>query len=201
MNDDREANPRWREAVAIFHSIEALVDAADALESNGVDRARLSVLAAGTAEQVEALEKAGFRSVRDLLSDPYVPRTAYIQPEDVSGARGAFVSSLVFLGATAGIVAASAASPLLAPVIAAAAASGAGGGGVGEFLIHRFGGRAETWAKEGLDHGGLVLWVFLREDEQKVTGILKKAGGTDVRVQDAPKPSLEPAHRPGAPHP
>ena len=91
--------------------------------------------------------------------------------------------------------------PFSPPVIAAAAASGAAGGGVGEFLIHRFGGRAETWAKEGLDHGGLVLWVFLREDEQKVTGILKKAGGTDVRVQDAPKPWLEPAHRPGAPHP
>jgi len=200
MNDDRSAGREWREAVAVFPSVKALVDAADALQSDGVDRARLSVLAAGTHEQVEALEKAGFKSVRDLLSDPDVPRTAYIQPEDVTGARGAFVSGLVFLGATAGIVAASAASPLLAPVIAAAAAAGGAGGSIGAFLIHRFGGRAETWAEEGLAHGGLVLWVFLRNDEEKVTGILEQAGGTNVRVQDAPKPWLEPAHPSGAPH-
>ena len=198
--NDREANSRWREVVAVFHSVKALVDAADALQSNGVDRARLSVLAAGTSEQVAALEKAGFRTVRDVLSAPDAPRTAYIEPEDVAAARDAFVSGLLLIGATAGIVAASAASPLLAPVVAAAAAAGGAGGGIGAFLIHRFGGRAETWAREGLDHGGLVLWVFLRDDEQKVSRLLKENGGTDIRVQDAPKPWLEPAQGTGAPH-
>jgi hypothetical protein len=200
MNDDRQTSQPWREVVAIFHSPEALVAAADALQSNGVDRARLSVLAAGTSEQVAALEKAGFHSVRDLLSDPYVPRTAYVQPEDVATARSALVSTLVYVGATAGAVAASAAAgPLIAPIVAAAAAAGAAGGGVGAFLVHRFGGRAETWVEQGLAHGGLVLWVLLRDDEQRVIELLKKAGGTNVRAQDAPKPWLEPAHQTGAP--
>jgi hypothetical protein len=199
MNDDRAASLTWREAVAIFHSPQALVAAVDALELNGVDHARLSVLAAGTSEQVAALEKAGFHSVHDLLSAHNVPRTAYIDPRDVAAARGALVSGLIFVGATAGIVAASAASPLLAPIIAAAAAAGATGGGVGAFLLHRFGGRAETWVEEGLSHGGLVLWVFLRDDEQKVVEILSKAGGTNVRAQDAPTPWLEPAQKQGPP--
>ena len=198
MNDDRASSQEWREAVAIFHSPEALVAAADSLELNGVDRARLSILAAGTSGQVAALEKAGFHSVRDLLSAPDVPRMAYIEPEDVAAARGALVSGLIFVGATTGIVAASAASTLLAPVVAAAAASGAAGGGLGAFLVHRFGGRPETWVEEGLAHGGLVLWVLLRGDEQKVIGILKKAGGTSVRAQDAPRPWLEPAHEKGS---
>lgn len=198
MNDDPETVGTWREAVAIFHSAEALVAAADALQLNGVDRARLSVLAAGTAGQVEALEKAGFHSVRDLLSAPYAPRTAYMAPEDVAHARSALISALVFVGATAGAaVASAAAGPLVLPMVAAAAAAGAGGGGVGAFLVHRFG-RAETWVEEGLAHGGLVLWVFLRDDEQKVIEILKKAGGTDVRAQDAPRPWLEPAEHQSA---
>jgi len=192
MNDDPARGQAWREAVAIFPSAATLVEAADRLQSSGVDRARLSVLSAGTPEQVEKLEKAGFQNVRDLLADPYVQRTAYMEPNDVTGARGALVSTLVYVGAAVGIAAATAASPLLAPAVAAAAAAGAAGGGIGAFLIHRFG-RAETWVEEGLAHGGLVLWVFLRDDEQKVIDILKQAGGTNVRAQDAPRPWLEPA--------
>lgn len=42
-------------------------------------------------------------------------------------------------------------------------------------------------------------WVFLRDDEQKVVEILSKAGGTNVRAQDAPTPWLEPAQKQGPP--
>lgn len=177
-----------REALALFPSLDALVKAADMLQSHGVDRARLSILGVGTHEEAALLERQGFKNVRDLLNSPEAPRIAYIQPEDVTTARSALVSTLVYVGATLGAaVASAAAGPVLAPIVASAVASGAAGGGVGAFLLHRLAeGRPENYVKEGLAHGGLVLWVLLRNDEPKIVHLLRQAGGTEIRVQHVP---------------
>ena len=177
-----------REAVALFRSADALIDAADTLQSHGVDRARLSILGVGTQKEAEALEHAGFRTVRDILSAPDIPRIAYVQPEDVTTARAAVVSTSIYVGATLGAAIASAVSaPVLAPIVAAAVASGAAAGGAGAFLVHRLGGgRPETYVKESIAHGGLVLWVLLRNDEPEIMHILRKAGGKEIRVQQVP---------------
>lgn len=134
--------PSNREVVAVFRSADAFTDAVDTLQSNSVDRARLSILATGTEEEGAKLRAAGFTTVRDLLDAPNVPRTSYTQPEDVATAKGAVISTLVYVGAALGIgLSAVAAGPVVAPVVASAVASGAAGGGIGAFLTHRFGGR------------------------------------------------------------
>lgn len=190
MSDDISKDPSGttanREIVAIFHSADAFAEAAGALQANGIDRARLSVLATGTEKQGVALRAAGFKSVRDVLDAPNVPRTSYTQPEDITTAKGTVVSTLIYVGATLGAGLAAAAA---GPIIAGAIASGAVGGGIGAYLDHRFGGKHGRYLEQSLAHGGLVLWVHLNEgdDEQRIIDLLTKNGGQDARSQEAPQ--------------
>ena len=178
-----------REVAAVFRSEDGLTSAVDDLQQNGVDRARLSVLATGTPEKGAKLRAAGFATVLDVLSAADVPRTSYTQPEDLGTAKGAIISGLVYLGATLGAgLAAAAAGPALAPIIAGAVASGAAGGGVGAFLSHRLGGIHARYIEESLAHGGLVLWVRVKsaEDELSVIDLLTAAAGEHVVAQNVP---------------
>lgn len=187
---DATTPPPDREIVAIFPTADMFADAVYALQLHGVDRASLSVLATGSEEQGAALRKAGFESAYDLLDAPNVPRTFYTQPEDVATAKGAVVSTLIYVGAAlgAGMVAATGALGIV-PLMAGAIASGAAGGGIGAYLDHRFGGKHARYIKESLAHGGLVLWVHLGEadDEQAIIALLAANGSEAAHVQDVPR--------------
>lgn len=173
----------FREVVAVFGSERAFSDAMDDLQTHGVDRARISVLATGTPEAGRRLTEAGFRTVADVLDAHGVPRTVYEQPEDVGAAKGLVISGLVYVGGMlgAGLTVATGGAAL-APIIAAAAASAAAGGGVGAFLTRRLGTRRSAYIEESLAHGGLVLWVAAKDatDEQQIETLLKNRGGTSV---------------------
>ena len=177
------------EVVAVFQSNDALVNAVDALELHGVDRARLTCLPAGSKEQDEALRAAGFKSVRDLLDAPGVPRTAFMDPGDIAAAKGAVISGLVFVAATLSVAVASAAiGPIIAPMVASAVAGGSAGGALGAFLDHRFGGHYARYVRESLEHGGLVLSCgYARaEGEQEIVNPMKRRAAARCERRTSP---------------
>ncbi len=184
MSEDDQQSASGREVVAVFGSEQALSDAIDALQSNGIDRARISVLATGTPEAGAKLTAAGFHSVADVLDAERVPRTTYVQPEDVGAAKGLAISGLLYVGGVLGAGLAAAAGPLLAPIVAAAAAGGAAGGSVGAFLTRRLGTERATYIEQSLAHGGLVMWVALGivGDEERVIALLQQHGGREVHA-------------------
>jgi hypothetical protein len=175
-----------REVVAIFPTEKSFSDAIDVLQSSGVDRARISVLATGTPEAGSTLRAAGFSTVEDLLDAHGVPRSVYVQPEDVGSVKGMVVSGLVYVGATVGAgLAAVATGAVLLAMIAAAAASGAAGGSLGAFLTRRLGAERAGYIEQSLAHGGLILWVVVAdsEDEARIVALLKAGGGHDVHAR------------------
>jgi hypothetical protein len=66
VNSEIEGKADVREVAAVFPSEEAFSVAIDAIQSSGVNRARISVLAAGTPEVGERLTAAGFHKASDL---------------------------------------------------------------------------------------------------------------------------------------
>jgi hypothetical protein len=175
---------RVREVVAVFPDVASFGAAIDAVQSIGIDRARLSVLAGGAGAE-ERLRAAGFRRVQDLLDSPDAPRMALVEPESVALAQGAMVSGLIYVGAAIGAGAALASgAAALAPVIAAVAGSGAIGGSIGGFLAHRMGAGRARYAESHLAHGGLVLWVRVvtSREERRVLESLQQHGGRDAHA-------------------
>ncbi len=95
-----------REAVGVFQTVDAFQEAIDELLSSGFDRAELSLMASEKAVE----EKLGhkYRKAPELEDDDSVPRIAYVSPEAIGDAEGALVGGLLYVGAGAGGVLASA---------------------------------------------------------------------------------------------
>lgn len=180
-----------REVVGVFRSTQNFSDAVDELQSSGVDRARLSILAEGPDVGVE-LRARGFYRVQDLLDAPDLPRSALIEPESARTARGALVSGLLYVGAGIGTGAAVASgAAALAPALVAIAGGGAIGASVGGFLANRLGRQRAHDVESYLTHGGLVLWVRVvtPQDEERVAETLKRHGGEEVHAHGVSDPS------------
>lgn len=164
-----------REVVGVFPTTASLGDAITALQSSGIDRARLSILAGGP-EAEQQLRAAGFQRVQDLLDDADAPRMAPVERESVGVAQGAIVSGLFYIGAAVGGAAAFASGvAAIAPIAAAVLGSGAAGGTLGGFLAH-------------LAHGGLVLWarVVTPDEEQRAAAFMREHGGHEVHAHGTP---------------
>jgi hypothetical protein len=175
-----------REAVGVFHDLEAFQDALDELTSAGFDRAALSLLASqGTVEQ-----KLGhaYHRVGELGGDVAVPRAAYADDHSIAEARTGAIGGLAYIGAVAaaGMVVASGGG--LAAAIAGAAIAGGGGGLLGS-IASRFIGKAHADNLQAqLDKGGLLLWVRTvdAKEEKRALEILRKYGAEDVRIHELP---------------
>ena len=74
-----------REAVGVFHDLEAFKDAVDELTSTGFDRADLSLLAS----QQTVEEKLGhaYHRVKEVEGDASVPRATYADDHSIAEAR------------------------------------------------------------------------------------------------------------------
>lgn len=186
MSDHSSHWSSHREAVALFPSREAALEAVDLLQSHGVDQARISILGRGGDEEASAFEREGFGTLRDILDKADALDSLYPEAWDGAAARSAPVSSRVYVAAAPRTPVA---PPVLGPLVAAAIASaGEDGGGAGDFLHHRLGGGLrEPYVTETLAHGGVVLWVLLgHEDEPEVAHLLRKAGGRELRLEHVP---------------
>jgi hypothetical protein len=173
-----------REAVGVFESANMLQEAIDELLSSGFDRAELSLLASEQAVD----EKLGHRyeKVAELEDDATVPRDCYVSTESVGDAEGGLIGGLLYVGAVAAAGAIVASGGTLATVIAGAAMAGGTGGVIGALLAGILDEQHAMRVEEQLDHGGLLLWVHVRDDthEKRAVDILRRHSGRDVHVHD-----------------
>ena len=185
-----------REAVGVFDNADRLQEAIDDLMTHGFDRAEISLLASESAVE----EKLGrkYSKVGELEDDLQVPRAAYIEPESIGAGEGAVIGGLMYVGAGLLLGPVAAAGATLA-AMAAAAVIGVGIGGLfGASLAKLIGGKHARRIEEQLRHGGLLLWVRVRDEEREkgAVEILSRRSGRDVHVHEvmpaasraAPKP-------------
>jgi hypothetical protein len=173
-----------REAVGVFGDQNSYQNAIDELLLSGFSRPDLSFLAS----EHTVKKKLGheYEKVKDAEDDPKIPRKAYVAKESIGDAEGSLFGGLLYIGAMAatGIVVASGGT--MAAALTAAVLAGGTGGVIGGYLAHLVGKHHADLLQEQLDHGGLLLWVNLRDKnhETRAIEILKKHSGKDVHVHD-----------------
>lgn len=177
----------YMEIVGLFHSPDALEKAITELASAGWDRAEMSLL--GAPELLE--NRLDADAVEKIAQRPDVPHSPVVSKDDVRQMRtlttGMAGVVAAFLAAGATIMSGGAA---LAAVIGAAAAGG-GAAGAMEALGHNADERRERALREQLKHGGILLWVLLRDpgEEGKAREILQRNGATDIHLQERSAPA------------
>lgn len=166
-----------REIVAAFDTPEALDNAVFALESQGFDRAAFSVLA--TEETVNSALGHRYTQVKEVEDDPRVPRETFFSRMSRLEAEAFPVPFLAALGwlTVAGI-----GGPIA--VVVATGVGGLVGAALGELIHHHHAVRVQ----EQLAHGGMVLWVSVRDSgaEQTAMRILQEQGAHDLHGHDIP---------------
>lgn len=178
-----------REVVGYFTTPEALQEAIDELLSSGFDRAEISLLASEQAVD----EKLGHRydKVAELEDNTDAPRSCYVSTEARGDAEGGIVGGLLYIGAVSAAGAVVASGGALAAAITAAALAGGAGGLIGTALARFIEVHHAAYIEEQLEHGGMLLWVWARDNEHetRAVNILKKHSGNDVHVHDIPESS------------
>jgi len=176
-----------REAVGVFHSADDLQAAIDELLTSGFDRADLSLLAGQ--EAVDRKLGPPYRKVAELEDDRRVPRAAYVSVESLGDAKGGLIGGLGYVGAVTAAGAIVASGGTIAGAILGAAVAGWAGGMVGSALARWVGHRQAVRLQEQLDHGGLLLWVQVRdaEHEARAVRILNDHAAADVHVHGLPE--------------
>ncbi len=184
-----------REAVGVFHDRDALQNAVEDLLSAGFDRSELSLLAGEQA--VEQKLGHAYQKVQELEDDALVPRAAFVGNHSLSIGRIGIIGGLAYVGATVAAGAVVASGGALAATIAAACAAGGGGGLLGAWAARLLGRDRAQQLQHQLDHGGLLLWVALRdaEHERRALAILAPSGAEDVHVHELPASEV-PAENP-----
>ncbi len=173
-----------REAVGVFATEKSFQNAIDELLSSGFNRAELSLLASEDAVN----EKLGhkYNKVEELEDIPDIPRAAYVSPETIGDAEGGVVGGLMYVGAGVLMGPAAFAGGTLAAIITAALVGGGSGALIGATLATLIGMQRADTIQEQIDHGGLLLWVRVwdEEREKKATEILSRNSGRDVHVHE-----------------
>lgn len=108
--------------------------------------------------------------------------------ESIGDAEGGLICGLMDVGAlaTAGAIVASGGA--IATMVAGAVIAGGTGGLIGPALATLVDIRHARHLREHLEHGGLLLWVNIRDAEhgKRATEILSRHSGRDVHVHDLP---------------
>lgn len=157
-----------REAVAVFDKPESLEAAVSDLQSHGVDRADLSILAPASP-----------------ADGPDAPREAMVSDTDLRQGRvlgaglAATVAGLAAAGATVATGGAAAAA------IAAAAAAAGGAGIAGTLIGHQLENQHNSFLDAQLAAGGVLLWVRTRDNaaEKAVLDVLRRYS-SNVAIRD-----------------
>ncbi len=175
-----------REAVAVFHDPDAMEKAIAELESRGIDRAEISLLARD--EIVEKKLRHRYEKVEDLKDSPDTPRRAYIDKTMITEAQSGLVGGLFYVGAIAAAGASVATGGSLPLILGATLAAGGAGGAVGGVIAKAVDKEERAELRAQLDRGGLLLWIRLREDRQDDTVLssLRGNGATYAEVHRLP---------------
>lgn len=163
--DAQEHTPTLREAVAVFDSEEELRDAIFELESAGFDRADVSVLPPMGAVR----KKIGHElyRVEDAEDDPEMPRAVPVGSAGMGAAQGALIGGPAYVGAMVMTISALVGGKAFAAIVSSGIFGGAVGLVLGVLLAIIVKHRHNEHIKDQLDHGGLVLWVHIRDKEHE----------------------------------
>jgi hypothetical protein len=170
------------EAVGVFDSFEDLQQTFYDLRMVGFSRYDISLLADQKVLE-EKLGKAYWRA-SDLEDDPNAPRAAFVSEEGIGELEGGIAGGFFFLGSYIAMAAMLTAASTLAASIAAIAIGGAPAAVIGVLLARRVGKHHKDYYANQIEHGGILLWVRVRDKEREDLAVKIMAGhsGRDVHV-------------------
>lgn len=176
-----------REVVGVFHDVQGMEDAAEALLADGFDRASVSLIASEST--IESKLRHRYDRVGEVQADVHAQQMAYVDSPSLNEAKAGLTGGLAYVGAmvAAGAVVFSGGAAGLA--IAAAVAAGGGGAAVGGLLSRFIGKRHADALQHQLDQGGILLWVACpdQEHEERAMDILRRQGAAEVSVHELPR--------------
>ncbi|PWE33855.1 hypothetical protein DDZ14_04130 [Maritimibacter sp. 55A14] len=172
------------EAVAVFHSVEAMQAAIYDLMIAGFSRFDISVLA--REEILEGKLGDAFWRAGDMEDDPDAPRAAFVSEEAMGELEGAIAGGFFFLGSAIAMTAMLTPASTLAASVAAVAIGGSPGAVIGSLLARRAGRAHREYYANQIRHGGILVWVRAGtpEKQQMAVTILGGHSGADVHVHD-----------------
>ena len=170
------------EAVGVFSTFKDLQGAYYDLLMVGFSRYDISLLARQKVLE-EKLGKAFWRA-SDLEDDPDAPRAAFVSEEAIGELEGAISGGFVFLGSFIALTAMLTPASTVAASIAAIAIGGSPAAVIGTLLARRVGTRHKDYYANQIEHGGILLWVRVRDKEREdlAVKIMKGHSGLDVHV-------------------
>ena len=170
------------EAVGVFDTFDDLQQAFYDLRMVGIHHSDISLLADEKVLQ-EKLGKAYWRS-SDLEDDPRAPRASFVSEEAIGELEGAIAGGFFFVGSYIAIAAMLTPVSTLAASIAAIAIGGSPAAVIGTLLARRVGKHHKDYYANQIKHGGILLWVRVRDKERQdlAVKIMKGHSGRDVHV-------------------
>lgn len=183
-DEDHVTVIRIPEAVGVFDKFEDLQQAVYDLHLVGFSRYDMSLL--GSQKALEAKLGRAFWRAEDLEDDPHAPRAHFVSEEAMGELEGAIAGGFFFLGSYIAMAALLTPVSTLAASIAAIAIGGGPAAVIGTLLARRAGRHHKDYYENQIRHGGILLWVRVKDDErkQKAVHILKGHSGRDVHVHD-----------------
>jgi len=172
------------EAVGVFDNFEDLQRAFYDLRMVGFSRYDISLLG-GEEALKEKLGQSYWRSEK-LEDDPHAPRAAFVSEEAIGELEGAIAGGFFFLGSYIAMAAMLTPASTLAASIAAIAIGGSPAAVIGTLLARRVGRHHKDYYTSQIKHGGILLWVRVKDKEHQdlAVKIMKGHSGRDVHVHD-----------------
>ena len=170
------------EAVGVFDTFEDLQQAFYDLRMIGIHHSDISLLGDENTLK-EKLGKAYWRS-SDLEDDPRAPRANFVSEEAIGELEGAIVGGFFFVGSYIAMAAMLTPASTLAASIAAIAIGGSPAAVIGTLLARRVGKHHKNYYAHQIEHGGILLWVRVRDKEREkmAVKIMQGHSGRDVHV-------------------
>ena len=183
-DEDHVTVIRIPEAVGVFDRFEDLQQAVYDLHLVGFSRYDMSLL--GSQKALEAKLGRAFWRAEELEDDPHAPRAHFVSEEAMGELEGAIAGGFFFLGSYVAMAALLTPVSTLAASIAAIAIGGGPAAVIGTLLARRAGRHHKEYYENQIRHGGILLWVRVKDDErkEKAVSILKGHSGRDVHVHD-----------------
>jgi hypothetical protein len=181
-------DPSIREAVAVFDDPERLESAVSELQSKGIARSELSVLAPAS------LTGHRLGDLRREAEDPTAPREPVVSDTDLRQGRvlGTSLAAAIAALAAAGISVAT--GGVAAATIAAAAVAAGGVGAAGALFGRILADDQTSFLEEQLARGGVLLWVRTRDvaAERRALEVLRRYSAYvylhELPTEGAPQP-------------
>ncbi|MZR14545.1 hypothetical protein GQE99_16110 [Maritimibacter sp. DP07] len=172
------------EAVGVFDTFEDLQQAFYDLRMVGIHHSDISLLGDEKALK-EKLGKAYWRS-SELEDDPRAPRAHFVSEEAIGELEGAIIGGFFFVASYIAMAALLTPVSTLAASIAAIAIGGSPAAVIGTLLAGRVGKHHKDYYAQQIEHGGILLWVRVRDKEREelAVKILEGHSGRDVHVHD-----------------